>query len=110
LAVCLGLAVAACDVGVGQGIAVANYTTVTVVIESTGIDGNVHRLGLPIPPGNSAALITGSLLQPDSLVAKDGCIVSDLVARDPGGREIGRRSPPLCVPETWVIQSAVPSG
>lgn len=90
------------DPGLGQGMTVTNRTdrALRFSIEVVG-----DRIPLPgaVDPGETALIISGSALGPDSLVAEDGCTTGTLIATDDTGREVARHPESLCIGDDWVV-------
>ncbi len=107
----VSLAVAGCDFGKNDGnggIIVTNGTTSTIQIETLGDNGQTYKLGPPIAPGETSSEVGRGLL-PDSRIAQSGCMINDLVARDPQDTEVARREPPVCDHQTWTVTAASPT-
>jgi hypothetical protein len=87
----------------GRGIVAENRTNIALRFEV--ISGREHIPLGTIGPGERGSIISGSGLGPSSRVARDDCAVGDIIALDPGGREVARKAPPFCVGDVWVIEA-----
>jgi hypothetical protein len=104
--------IASCDWGVfGNGVVVQNDTSTPLTFELVGSDGKLRVLvRYPLRPGLMTSLLSRAQLGRYSLLTRDGCTFSDVVARDPDGNEVARRAPPLCEGDTWTVVDAGSGG
>lgn len=88
-----------------QGISVRNETEENLTFQAL-----VNREVVPLPatvgPQGTTTLIGARALGEFSRLGTDGCTTVDVIAVDPGGNEIARAEPPLCVGDEWVVQTS----
>jgi hypothetical protein len=100
----LGLLLLGCeDPTLGRGITVRNDTDVPLTFEWL-LDGEVVTRATPVPPDTTAMLIGAANLGENSRVGEAGCTTVPVVALGPGGEQVARADPPLCVGDEWVVE------
>jgi hypothetical protein len=106
LAVAIAPALAACETPThGRGVVVTNATDSPVMLRWL-LDGEVLDVTSPLAPGKSDMLVgADNLLGGFSRVGEGECTTVPVVALGPGGEEIARADPPLCVGDEWVIEA-----
>lgn len=92
-----------CDEGIAAGVAVDNRTS-----------SNLHfRVQLEperewySPPGDVGPHET-SLVLPAAVMPSTGCTAGVMIALDESEREVARHDTPLCIDDTWIIDSLTP--
>ena len=94
----VALHVIACDQGITAGIAVDNKTPLelhfSVLLDRTWYSPVAHA-----HPNGTAVIV------PVSILPASGCTTGGLIALADDGREIARHDRPMCVGDTWTIDT-----
>jgi hypothetical protein len=93
------------DPGLVDGVSVRNETRSTLSFKML-VTGKWYDLPAKARPRDSALVLDRGHLASNSVLARDGCAIGDLVAFGPDGREVARHAPPLCKNDVWVITEA----
>jgi hypothetical protein len=88
---------------IGTGINVMNNTDEVLHFRVFG-DGKWVELSSIARPRIPKLIISPEITSDTPRLGPDGCTTGPLVALDPGGREVARHLPPLCIDDTWVIE------